>query len=171
VARGKNPAKLDFERYVLGVMLDEVLESAASRLKKMSRGRYSLHRALALQDGRRVAGLDLNVMDHWTGHARSVATLSGGEGFLAALALALGLADVIQSTTGGIHLEAVFIDEGFGSLDPEALEMAMRALEDLRQSGRMVGLISHVAELKERIDTRVEVRRSRNGSRVQIVQS
>jgi DNA repair protein SbcC/Rad50 len=171
VARGKNPAKLDFERYVLGVMLDEVLESAASRLKGMSRGRYSLHRALALEDGRRVAGLDLNVMDHWTGHARSVATLSGGEGFLAALALALGLADVIQSTTGGIHLEAVFIDEGFGSLDPEALEMAMRALEDLRQSGRMVGLISHVAELKERIDTRVEVRRSRNGSRVQIVQS
>jgi exonuclease SbcC len=171
VARGKNPAKLDFERYVLGVMLDEVLESAALRLKGMSRGRYSMHRALALEDGRRVAGLDLNVMDHWTGHARSVATLSGGEGFLAALALALGLADVIQSTTGGIHLEAVFIDEGFGSLDPEALEMAMRALEDLRQSGRMVGLISHVAELKERIDTRIEVKRSRKGSRVELVRS
>jgi exonuclease SbcC len=90
---------------------------------------------------------------------------------LAALALALGLADVIQSTTGGIHLEAVFIDEGFGSLDPEALEMAMRALEDLRQSGRMVGLISHVAELKERIDTRIEVKRSRKGSRVELVRS
>jgi len=171
VAKGKNPAKLDFERYVLGVMLDEVLQSAAFRLKAMSRGRYTLHRALSLEDGRRVAGLDLDIMDHWTGHARSVATLSGGEGFLAALALALGLADVIQSTTGGIHLEAVFIDEGFGSLDPEALEMAMRALEDLRQSGRMVGLISHVAELKERIDTRIEVKRSRNGSCVQMVRN
>jgi exonuclease SbcC len=171
VAKGKNPAKLDFERYVLGVMLDEVLQSAAFRLQAMSRGRYTLHRALALEDGRRVAGLDLDIMDHWTGHARSAATLSGGEGFLAALALALGLADVIQSTTGGIHLEAVFIDEGFGSLDPEALEMAMRALEDLRQSGRMVGLISHVAELKERIDTRIEVKRGRNGSRIQLVRS
>jgi exonuclease SbcC len=171
VAKGKNPAKLDFERYVLGVMLDDVLQSSAQRLKTMSRGRYTLHRSLSLEDGRRVAGLDLDVMDHWTGISRSVSTLSGGEGFLAALALALGLADVIQSYTGGIHLEAVFIDEGFGSLDPEALEMAMRALEDLRESGRMVGLISHVGELKERIDTRLEVTRSRNGSSITVVRS
>ena len=171
VAKGKTPAKLDFERYVLGVMLDDVLQTSGHRLQAMSRGRYTLHRSQSLEDGRRVAGLDLDVMDHWTGISRAVATLSGGEGFLAALALALGLADVIQSYTGGIHLEAVFVDEGFGSLDPEALEMAMRALEDLRESGRMVGLISHVAELKERIDTRIEVERSRKGSRIRVVRS
>lgn len=171
VANGRNARNMNFESYVLGVMLDDVLQRATARLQKMSRGRYTLHRSMRVDDGRKRAGLDLEVMDHWTGHSRAVSTLSGGEGFQAALSLALGLADVIQSYTGGIHLEAVFVDEGFGSLDPEALEMAMRALQDLRKSGRLVGLISHVSELKGRIDTRIEVSTSRTGSHIQVQRS
>ncbi|MEC7240170.1 MAG: SMC family ATPase, partial [Myxococcota bacterium] len=170
-AKGKNGMRLDFERYVLGVMLDDVLQTAGQRLQLMSRGRYTLHRAMDVVDGRRMGGLDLEVMDHWTGVARPVSTLSGGEGFLAALSLALGLADVIQAYSGGIRLDAVFVDEGFGSLDPEALEQAMRALEDLRAAGRMVGIISHVSELKVRIDTRLELIQTRRGSRIRTVSS
>ena len=99
-----------------------------------------------------------------TGRARPVATLSGGEGFLAALALALGLAEVVRRHAGGIRLDTLFVDEGFGSLDPEALDLALRALVDLRASGRVVGVISHVPELRERIDLRLEVSRRERGS-------
>lgn len=106
----------------------------------------------------------MSVFDEHTGHARPVKTLSGGESFLAALCLALGLSDVVQSATGGVRLESIVVDEGFGSLDPEALDAAVRVLEELQQGGRLVGVISHVPELKERIPVRLEVTPGRTGS-------
>ncbi|MCK5913186.1 MAG: hypothetical protein KAG12_04865, partial [Desulfuromusa sp.] len=108
--------------------------------------------------------LDLLVDDAYTGKVRSVATLSGGESFMAALSLALGLSDVVQSYAGGIHLDTLFIDEGFGSLDPESLDLAIRTLIDLQSSGRMIGVISHVADLKEQIPLRIDVFSDRLGS-------
>jgi len=110
-------------------------------------------------------GLEIEIFDQYTGYARSVATLSGGETFLASLSLALGLADVVQSYAGGIHLDTILVDEGFGTLDPEALDMAIKALIDLQKGGRLVGIISHVPELKERIDARLEVTKGKQGSR------
>ena len=107
-------------------------------------------------------------MDDYTGRARPVATLSGGEGFMASLSLALGLSDVVQAYAGGVQLDTLFIDEGFGSLDPEALDMAMKALIDLQQRGRMVGVISHVEEMKQQIDVAIEVVPGVGGSRVRI---
>jgi exonuclease SbcC len=139
------------------------------RFRIMSRGRYQLIRSVKGRDGRKTWGLDLAVVDEYTGQERAVATLSGGESFLAALALALGLADVVQAYAGGIHLEAVFVDEGFGSLDPEALDLAIRALTDLHQSGRMVGIISHVPELRECIDSRLEIIGGRSGSTARVI--
>ena len=109
------------------------------------------------------------VYDAHTGQLRRAATLSGGESFLAALALALGLSDVIQSQAGGRRLETIFIDEGFGSLDAESLDLALGALSALRANGRLVGIISHVPELTERVNARIEVRKSRNGSRARLV--
>lgn len=117
-----------------------------------------------MQDRRRGAGLDLLVEDAYTGNERPVATLSDGEGFQAALALALGLSDIVQRQSGGRHLETIFIDEGFGSLDPEALDRAMESLVDLQSSGRLVGLISHVGELKQRVSARLEVLPTQEGS-------
>jgi exonuclease SbcC len=161
---GKNPLGLTLQRFVLTAFLDDTLLAASARLVKMSRGRYRLERRRERTDFRRASGLDLDVFDEYTGLARSVNTLSGGESFLASLALALGLADVVQSYTGGIRLDALFIDEGFGTLDPEALDEALTVLIDLRESGRLVGIISHVPELKERIDVRLEVSTTRSGS-------
>jgi exonuclease SbcC len=157
VANGRNDQGITFQRFVLAALLDEVLRAANERLRLMSRGRYDLHRAGERADRRLAGGLDLEVFDAFTGEARPVSTLSGGETFLAALSLALGLADVVQAHAGGIHLETIFIDEGFGSLDPEALDLALRALTDLQKGNRLVGIISHVPELKERIDVRLEV--------------
>jgi exonuclease SbcC len=130
----------------------------------MSRGRYHLQRTLDRARSNAAGGLDLEVFDTYTGTARGVATLSGGETFLASLSLALGLADVVQSYAGGIHLDTIFVDEGFGALDPESLDFALRALLDLQKGGRLVGIISHVPELKERIDARLEVLPSEKGS-------
>lgn len=135
----------------------------------MSSGRFSLRRVEETEDKRKAGGLDLEVDDTYTGTARRVSTLSGGESFLASLALALGLADVVQSYAGGIRLDTVFIDEGFGSLDPEALELAYRTLVDLQRSGRLVGIISHVPDLKELISTRLEVTPIRRGSTARFV--
>ena len=118
---------------------------------------------------RAAGGLDLEIFDQYTGATRAVSTLSGGESFLAALALALGLSDVVQGYSGGTRLDAIFIDEGFGSLDPEALDHAIRALKDLQQTGRLVGIISHVAELKECIDARLELTSSQSGSHAKFV--
>lgn len=164
VAAGKNPRNLTFQRFVLGALLDDVLVAATSRLKIMSAGRYQLERSEEGRDRRTAWGLDLQVSDAYTGQSRPVSTLSGGESFLAALALALGLADVVQAHSGGVHMDAVFVDEGFGSLDPEALDLALRALIDLQKGGRLVSVISHVPELRERIETRLDVIRGRNGS-------
>lgn len=169
VANGQNPYRMSFQRYVLGAFLDEVLRAASERLRIMSRGRFVLRRVREPQGGSVKAGLDLEVEDTYTSTARPVSTLSGGESFLASLALALGLADVVQGYAGGIRLETIFIDEGFGTLDAEALDLAIRALRDLQQGGRLVGIISHVTELKEWIDARLEITPDRRGSTARFV--
>ncbi|TYO95104.1 AAA family ATPase [Desulfallas thermosapovorans] len=164
VANGKNKYGLTFQRFVLGALLDDVTVAATGRLKVMSRGRYHLQRTLDRSRSNAAGGLDLEVFDTYTGVARGVATLSGGETFLASLSLALGLADVVQSYAGGMHLDTILVDEGFGTLDPESLDLAMRALMDLQQGGRLVGIISHVPELKEIIDARLEIKTTKKGS-------
>ena len=166
VAGGDNSQKVTFQRFVLGALLDEVLQSASHRLHSMSRGRYQMYRS---RDSRRGGGLDLEVLDHHSGVARPVATLSGGESFLASLSLALGIADVTESHAGGVRMETMFIDEGFGTLDSEALDLAFKTLYDLQEGGRLVGVISHVAELRERIDTRLEVTSHERGSSAKFV--
>ena len=169
VAIGHNRLGTTFQRFVLGALLDDVLGAASHRLRLMSRGRYQLQRARERRDQRAAGGLDLEVFDQHTGRCRPVASLSGGECFQAALALALGLADAVQSYAGGIHLDTIFVDEGFGSLDPDALELALATLLDLQQGGRLVGIISHVEGLRERIDVRLEVTPGRAGSSARFV--
>jgi exonuclease SbcC len=164
VANGKNEFGLTFQRFVLGALLDDVAIAANERLKTMSRSRYQLQRTMDRARRNSAGGLELEVFDNYTGVARPVTTLSGGETFLASLSLALGLADVVQSYAGGIHLDAIFVDEGFGTLDPETLEFALQALIALQQGGRLVGIISHVPELKDRIDARLEIAVSAKGS-------
>ncbi|HJV38558.1 MAG TPA: SMC family ATPase, partial [Geothrix sp.] len=164
VARGEDGARVSFERYVQGTLLDEVLVSASERLRRMSKQRYALRRATTGGDLRRAGGLELEITDAHTGRARAVSSLSGGEGFQASLALALGLSDVVQRHAGGIRLDTVFIDEGFGSLDAEALDLALRTLEELNQGGRLVGLISHLDDVKARISARLEVTPGPGGS-------
>ncbi len=168
-ANGRNPLGITFQRFVLSTLLDDVLTAATQRFSIMSNGRFALNRLGERSDKRSPGGLDIEVYDAYTGIARPVNTLSGGEGFLASLSLALGLADVVQAYAGGIKLDAIFVDEGFGSLDPEALDLAFRALVDLQQSGRLVGVISHVPELKERIEARLEVVATRRGSSARFV--
>lgn len=157
------------ETYIQTTYLNRVLHRANLRLRVMSGGQYDLLRRA--EGGRKSqAGLDLDVVDHWNGTIRGVETLSGGESFLASLSLALGLSDEIQSSAGGIQLDTMFVDEGFGSLDDEALQKALQALGQLSEGQRLVGIISHVAELKERIDRQVVVKKSQaGGSRVEIV--
>lgn len=164
VAGGKNKFGITFQRFVLGALLDDVTIAATNRLKLMSRGRYHLQRTLDRARSNAAGGLELEIFDTYTGTARGVATLSGGETFLASLSLALGLTDVVQSYAGGIHLDTIFVDEGFGTLDPESLDFALRALIDLQKGGRLVGIISHVPELKERIDARLEIKSTKRGS-------
>jgi DNA repair protein SbcC/Rad50 len=164
MARGTVEPRISFQRFVLASFLDEVLSSATARLSRMSKGRYALHRTEDAGHRGRAAGLDLVVTDTYTGTQRPVTTLSGGESFLAALALSLGLADVVQEHAGGIHLETLFVDEGFGTLDPESLEYALDTLAALGNKRRLVGIISHVPELQTRIPTRLEVVPNREGS-------
>ena len=169
VANGQPPhnlSRVNFSRYVLAARLDEVLDQASRRLFLMSRGQFILRRSRSAEDKRKNAGLDLEVEDSFTGTCRPTSSLSGGEGFLASLSLALGLADVVQSRLGGIRLDAVFVDEGFGTLDGEALELAIKTLADLQAGGRLVGIISHVPELKDQIARRLHVRKSALGSQV-----
>lgn len=169
VANGQTGNKISLQRFVLGVLLDDVLIQASQRLNVMSKGRYQLVRKEDRAKGNKASGLDLEVEDGYTGKNRPVATLSGGESFMAALSLALGLSDVVQSYAGGIKLDTLFIDEGFGSLDPESLDLAIRTLIDLQANGRMIGIISHVTELKEQMALRIDVMSSRNGSCVRTV--
>ena len=169
VANGNNPQRMSFQRYVLATLLEEVLAATTTRLRIMSRGRYEMRRKIEPVNQRAAAGLDLEIFDHYTGTTRAAGTLSGGESFLASLALALGLSDVVQSYAGGIRLDAIFVDEGFGTLDPESLDFAIRALKDLQQAGRLVGIISHVAELKEWIDARLVLSATQSGSEATFV--
>lgn len=164
VTRGDNKFSMNLQRFVLGSLLEQVTEAANVMLKTMSKSRYLLQRTTDVARKGSASGLDLEVFDNNTGIARSVATLSGGETFLASLALALGLADVVQQYAGGIRLDTIFVDEGFGTLDPESLDMALGTLIELQNGGRLVGIISHVPELKERIDARLQVSIGKHGS-------
>ena len=167
ISKGQNTYRITFERFVLAAFLDDILAEANVRLNKMTSGRYRLLRKTDRSKGNVQSGLELLVFDSYTGQERHVKTLSGGESFKAALSLALGLADVVQNYAGGVSLETMFIDEGFGTLDPESLDQAIEALIDIQSSGRLVGIISHVPELKERIDARLEVIATQTGSRTE----
>ncbi len=162
--------KIALETYIQMTYFDRIIRRANLRLMVMTGGQYELKRRRAAENIRSQSGLELDVVDHYNGSERSVRTLSGGESFKASLALALGLSDEIQSSAGGIRPDTMFVDEGFGSLDEESLHAAMRALADLAEGDRLVGIISHVAELKECIDRRIVVTKDRaGGSRVKIV--
>jgi exonuclease SbcC len=169
VANGATGNKISLQRFVLTILLDDVLIQATHRLRIMSNGRYGLVRKEDRAKGNKASGLELEVQDGNTGKTRSVATLSGGESFIAALSLALGLSDVVQSYAGGIKLDTLFIDEGFGSLDTESLDAAIRVLQDLQASGRMIGIISHVTELKDQMALRIDVIASRSGSSIKTI--
>lgn len=169
VTQGNNRAMITFERYVLAAFLEDILKAANMRLNKMTQGRYLLSRTDELQRKNKQSGLELEVYDNYTGKSRHVKTLSGGESFKASLSMALGLSDVVQSYSGGVQLDTMFIDEGFGTLDQESLDSAISCLIDLQKSGRLVGIISHVQELKERIDTRLEVHSTNTGSETKFV--
>ena len=169
VANGQTGNKISLQRFVLSVLLDDVLIEASQRLHIMSKGRYLLVRKEERAKYNRASGLELEVEDSYTGKTRSVATLSGGESFMAALSLALGLSDVVQAYAGGIRLDTLFIDEGFGSLDQESLDLALKTLIDLQSSGRMIGIISHVSELREQMGLRIDVQTSLVGSRIVVV--
>ncbi|MGS0675202.1 AAA family ATPase [Shewanella sp. 125m-1] len=169
VANGQTGNKISLQRFVLSVLLDDVLLEASHRLQLMSKGRYRLLRKEDRAKGNKASGLELEVEDAYTSKVRSVATLSGGESFMAALSMALGLSDVVQAYAGGIKLDTLFIDEGFGSLDQDSLDLAIRTLMDLQSSGRMIGVISHVSEMKEQIATRIDINKTAIGSEVSIV--
>lgn len=154
---GENPRKTSLERYVLQVYLQEVLQVANSQLQRLTKNRYQFELAEEVGSYRGKTGLEINIYDDEAGMSRGAHTLSGGESFIAALSLALALAEVIQAQTGGVTIEALFIDEGFGSLDEEALEMAIEALETIENEGRMIGIISHVRELKERVVQQIRI--------------
>lgn len=164
VATGTNAHRMRFQAYVLRSFLDDVVDMANARLEKMTHGQYHLERCDTPANKRKLSGLDLEVFDAATGYARPIATLSGGESFLAALSLALGLSDVVMNYAGGVNLEAIFIDEGFGTLDSETLDLAIKTLMELQAGGRLVGVISHVEELKERINARLLIEKGEAGS-------
>lgn len=160
----KNSLRMPILQYVLSMMLEETIASANRFFTMLSRGRYALRRMTAPKSGQGYAGLDIEVLDGMSGTCRSIETLSGGEQFLASLSLAFGLSEVVQGHAGVVRLDSIFIDEGFGSLDGDTLDTAMRALETIRQSGRVVGIISHVAELQQRIPAMIRVTAADSGS-------
>lgn len=160
--------RMSLERYVLAAYLEEVAAVASHRLRLMTSGRYTLHHSDARARGNAASGLSLIVHDAYTGGEREVSTLSGGETFLASLALALGVADVVQQHAGGVSVDALFIDEGFGSLDPDTLELALAELDRLREGGRLVGVISHVSALQQRIPVGIEVIPGHHGSQIRL---
>lgn len=170
-ARGKNEKNTTFERYVQGVYFDEVLKAANLRLKKMSGERYQMFRVNQVADKRTTNSLDIDVVDFYTdaNRRRSVRTLSGGEAFLAALSLALGLSDIIESSNGGIEIEALFIDEGFGTLDEDSLQNAIDTLLSVKTKNQMIGIISHRQELKDRIPKQIVIEKHPEGSSVRVV--
>ena len=155
--------KVMLETYIQMTYFDRIVARANTRFMVMSGGQYELKRRKEAENNRSQSGLELDVIDHYNGTERSVKTLSGGESFKASLSLALGLSDEIQSSAGGIKLDTMFVDEGFGSLDDESLDQAMRALQNLTEGNRLVGIISHVTELKERIDKQIVVTKEKSG--------
>jgi exonuclease SbcC len=157
--------RVELKAYVLRRWFEQVVGAANLRLTTMSSGRYELQR-VDESSGRANArtGLTLLVVDRHTGKSRSPESLSGGESFFTSLSLALGLADVVKSEAGGVDLDTLFIDEGFGTLDAETLDHVMAVIDELRDRGRVVGIVSHVAELKDRVPERLEVRRNPDGS-------
>ncbi|WP_282692155.1 SMC family ATPase [Streptomyces sp. CC208A] len=164
----ENERRMRLESYVLAARLEQVAAAASARLRRMSSGRYTLVHSDARAGGVRRSGLGLHVVDAWTGHTRDTATLSGGETFFASLALALGLADVVTDEAGGVRLDTLFIDEGFGSLDDQTLDEVLDVLDSLRERDRSVGIVSHVADLRRRIPAQLEVTKSRHGSAVRL---
>ena len=162
--------KIMIETYIQMTYFDRIIARANTRLMIMTDGQYDLVRQTEGLSRSAQSGLDLDVIDHYNGSRRSVKTLSGGESFKASLALALGLSDEIQSSAGGIKLDTMFVDEGFGSLDEESLNSAMKALSSLAESDRLVGIISHVGELKQRIDKQIIVTKDKaGGSKAEII--
>ena len=162
--------KLSFDRYVMGAVFREILDMANVRLDIMTGGKYELIHRMEAKNKNDKAGLDIYVHDHTTGKERDASSLSGGESFLVSLALALGLSDVVQNTAGGIQLDSLFIDEGFGSLDASSLDKAIEVLNQLTQGNRMVGIISHVEKLEGSIPQQIYVRNTDHGSRIRIKQ-
>lgn len=169
VANGMNPKRLVFEQYVLATYFEEILRAANIRFMKMTGGRYEMSRMEAVGDGRSRDNLEIQVFDYYTGKFRSVKTLSGGESFKASLSLALGMSDVIQAFHGGIRVDTLFVDEGFGTLDSESLDQACETLGALVEKDRLVGIISHVPELRERIEHQIIVHKTSGGSEIQLV--
>ena len=159
-----------FEAYVMAAFFDQILRQANKRLTRMTQGRYQLIR-YELDTDLSSRGLELGVRDQYTGKPRSVRSLSGGESFKASLALALGLSDVVQRRAGGISIEAMFVDEGFGTLDAESLDAAVNTLLSLAEDDRLVGIISHVDELRERIDQKIVVSKTPQGSSLRVVEN
>ncbi len=166
MASGNNSRRLVFEQYVLAGYFEEILRAANLRFTKMSGGRYEMSRVEQVGDGRVKDNLEIQVFDYYTGKYRSVRTLSGGESFKASLALALGMSDVIQAMNGGVRVDTLFVDEGFGALDPESLDQACDALMGLAEKKQLIGIISHVPELRERIEHQLVIEKTGNGSRI-----
>lgn len=164
ITRGENAYRLVFEQYVLASYFDEILQAANLRLVKMSMGRYELERVKQVSDARTKSSLDIEVLDDYTGKLRHISTLSGGESFKAALSLALGMSDRMQSYAGGVAVDTLFIDEGFGALDSESLDQAMNTLMTLVGDNCMIGIISHVPELRERIEKKIMIEKTNTGS-------
>ncbi|MGK5543456.1 AAA family ATPase [Streptomyces sp. URMC 127] len=162
----RNERRMRLESYVLAARLEQVAAAATARLRRMSAGRYTLVHSDARAGGNARSGLGLHVIDHWTGKERDTATLSGGETFFVSLALALGLADVVTEEAGGVRLDTLFIDEGFGSLDEQTLDEVLDVLDSLRERDRAVGIVSHVADLRRRVPARLQVIKGRSGSSV-----
>lgn len=169
MASGNNSKKLVFEQYVLAGYFEEILRAANLRFRKMTSGRYEMSRVGQVGDGRIKDNLEIQVMDYYTGKYRSIRTLSGGESFKASLSLALGMSDVIQAMSGGVRVDTLFIDEGFGALDSESLDQACETLMSLVEKNRLIGIISHVPQLRDRIDQQLVVDRTPAGSKVKII--
>jgi exonuclease SbcC len=163
-----NRLRMSLSSFVLAARLEQVAARASVRLAAMTSGRYTLHHTDEVSDARRKHGLGLAVRDVWTGAERPTASLSGGETFMTSLALALGLADVAAEEAGGRRIDALFIDEGFGTLDDQALDRVMEVIDGLRGGGRLVGVVSHVAELRRRVPAQLHVLRSESGSTLQM---
>lgn len=159
--------KITFENYILSSFFEEIIEAANKRFREMTSSQFELRRNVQ-KGGNSKTGLDLDVYDYYTAKSREISTLSGGESFKAALALSLGLSDIVQQKAGGVQIDTMFIDEGFGSLDPESLEQTMRTLIELSGNRTLIGIISHVAELREKIDKKILVTKTQSGSKLKI---